>query len=103
MAAAVERIVVQATAQDKKAIAAKAKRLDLPVSELMRRGAFAYASEEMDQELGALADAAQGAAERAGAAIDDALAFIAASNKRIAAMEAKAAKPATRAAARKPA
>ena len=93
MAAAVERIVVQATAQDKKAIAAKAKKLDLPVSELMRRGAFAYASEEMDQELGALADAAQAAAERAGTAIDDALAFIEASNKRIAAMEAKAAKP----------
>ena len=36
MASAVERIVVQATAQDKKAIAAKAKKLDLPISELMR-------------------------------------------------------------------
>lgn len=94
MAAAVERIVVQATAQDKKAIAAKAKKLDLPVAELMRRGAFAYASEAMDQELDALADAAKAAAERAGAAIDDALDFIAASNKRIAAMEAKAARPA---------
>lgn len=94
MAAAVERIVVQATAQDKKAIAAKAKRLDLPVSELMRRGAFAYESKEMDQELAALADAAKGAAERAGAAIDDALSFIEASNKRIAAMEAKALKAA---------
>ena len=33
MAGAVERIVVQATAQDKKTIAAKAKRLELPVSE----------------------------------------------------------------------
>ena len=33
-------------------------------------------------------------AERAGAAIDDALSFIEASNKRIAAMEAKAAKAA---------
>lgn len=94
MAAAVERIVVQATAQDKKAIAAKAKKLDLPVAELMRRGAFAYASEAMDQELDALADAAKAAAERAGGAIDDALDFIAASNKRIAAMEAKAARPA---------
>lgn len=94
MAAAVERIVVQATAQDKKAIAAKAKKLDLPVAELMRRGAFAYASEAMDQELDALADAAKAAADRAGAAIDDALDFIAASNKRIAAMEAKAARPA---------
>jgi hypothetical protein len=92
MASAVERIVVQATAQDKKAIAAKAKRLDLPVSELMRRGAFAYESSESDAELAALADAAKGAADRAGAAIDASLSFIEASNRRIAAMEAKAAK-----------
>lgn len=98
MAAAVERIVVQATAQDKKAIAAKAKRLDLPVSELMRRGAFAYRAEDADAELAALADAARDAAERAGAAIDDALSFIAASNERIAAMEAKAAGKAVRSA-----
>jgi hypothetical protein len=89
MGAAVERIVVQATAQDKKAIAAKAKRLDLPVSELMRRGAFAYEADNADAELGALADAAKGAADRAGAAIDDALSFIDASNKRISLMEAQ--------------
>jgi hypothetical protein len=94
MAGAVERIVVQATAQDKKAIAAKAKKLDLPISELMRRGAFAYESSESDAELGVLADTAKGAADRAGAAIDDALSFIEASNRRIAAMEAKAARPA---------
>jgi hypothetical protein len=99
MASAVERIVVQATARDKKAIAAKAKRLDLPVSELMRRGAFAYESSESDAELAALADAARGAAERAGEAIDDALSFIDASNKRIAAMEAKASKRSHRKAA----
>jgi len=99
MASAVQRIVVQATTQDKKAIAAKAKKLDIPISELMRRGAFAYESSEADAELGALADAAKGAADRAGAAIDDALDFIEASNKRIAAMEAKAVKHATRKAA----
>ncbi len=92
MAGAVERIVVQATAQDKKAIAAKAKKLDLPVSELMRRGAFAYESGESDAELAALADTAKSAADRAGAAIDDSLRFIEASNRRIAVMEAKAAK-----------
>jgi hypothetical protein len=96
MAGAVERIVVQATAQDKKAIAAKAKQLDLPVSELMRRGAFAYESSASDAELGALADAAKHAADRAGAAIDDALSFIEASNQRIAAMESKAAQAAPR-------
>jgi hypothetical protein len=84
--------VVQATSQDKKAIAAKARKLDIPISELMRRGAFAYESSGTDEELGALADAARGAADRAGAAIDAALAFIEASNKRIVALEAKAAK-----------
>lgn len=99
MAAAVQRIVVQATTQDKKAIAAKARKLDISISELMRRGAFAYESSDADTELGALADAAKGAADRAGAAIDDALDFIAESNKRIAAMEAKAVKRAPRKAA----
>ena len=91
MAAAIERIVVQATPKEKRAITAKARRLGLPISELMRRGATAYASAEADAELGALADAAKAAADRACASIDDALAFVDASNKRIAAMEAKAA------------
>lgn len=91
-ASAIERIVVQATPQEKKAITAKAKKLGLPVSELMRRGATAYKSAESDEELGAMADAATLAANRAAEAIDDMLAFVAASNKRIAAMETKAAK-----------
>ena len=99
MAAAVQRIVVQATVQDKKAIAAKARLLDMPVSELMRRGAFAYESSESDAELGVLADAAKAAADRSGAAIDNSLDFIEASNKRIAAMEAKASKASMRKAA----
>ena len=98
MATANERIVVQVTPQDKKAITAKAKKLDLRVSELMRRCAFAYESSESNDELGALADAAKRAADRASGYIDDALAFISASNKRIAAMEAKAdAQPARKA------
>ena len=96
MATAVQRIVVQATTQDKAAIVAKAKKLDLPISELMRRGAFAYESADSDAELNALADTAKGAADRAGVAIDAALDFIESSNKRIAAMEHKAAKSAAR-------
>jgi hypothetical protein len=90
--AAVERIVVQATAQEKRAISAKAKKLGLPVSELMRRGATAYKSAESDEELGIVADAATAAASRASGAIDDMLAFVEASNRRIDAMEAKAKK-----------
>jgi hypothetical protein len=90
LAAAVERIVVQTTAAEKKAIAAKAKKLGLPISELMRRGATAYQAANVDEELEVLADAAKAAAERAGAALDGALEFIEASNKRIAAMESRA-------------
>lgn len=97
MATAIARIVVQATTEDKKAIVSKAKRLKLPVSELMRRGAFAYELDESDEELATLADAAKAAAERSSAAIDDALEFIAASNRRIAAMEVNAHRSATRA------
>lgn len=86
-ATAVERIVVQTTAQEKRAITAKARKLGLPVSELMRRGASAYRSTSSDEDLGILADTAKAATERAAAAIDDALLFIAASNERIAALE----------------
>ena len=92
MATAIARIVVQATEHDKKAIAAKAKQLKLPISELMRRGAFAYEPDETSEALLALADSAKAASDRAGAAIDSALDFIEASNRRLAAMENKAAK-----------
>lgn len=91
-ATAIERIVVQATPDEKKAISAKAKKLGLPVSELMRRGAASYNSAKEDDELGSLADAAKAAADRASNSIDEVLAFVDASNKRIDAMEAKAAK-----------
>lgn len=94
---AIERIVVQATTQEKKAISAKAKKLGLPISELMRRGATAYESAEADEELGLLAAKAKEAADRAADSIDDAIAFVEASNKRIAAMEAKAAASAKKA------
>ncbi len=87
-ATAIERIVVQASPQEKRAITAKAKKLGLPVSELMRRGATAYNSAEADAELGALADAALASSTRAIDAIDDMLSFVSASNDRIAAMEA---------------
>jgi hypothetical protein len=69
MPGAVERIVVQATRQEKRAIAANARRLGLPISELMRRGASAYEPAAADEALAAVADAARAAAERAGAAI----------------------------------
>ena len=86
------RIVVQVAAKDKRALAAKARRLGVSIPELMRRGALAYAVHDGDEELDALADAANAAADRAVGAIVDALTFIAISNKRIAALEVNAAK-----------
>ena len=49
-----------------------------------------YRAVEDDEALGALADAVRAAAERAVKSIDDALKFIEASNRRIAAMESTA-------------
>lgn len=89
---ATERIVVQVTPEEKKAIVEKAQKLGVPISELMRSGANAYKSEAEDNELGVVADAAKAAAERVSDSIDDVLAVVEASNGRIAAMEAKAAK-----------
>lgn len=87
VANATARIVVQATPAEKRAISSKAKALGISAGELMRRGASAYAPESAQDELAVLADAARDAADRSCAAIDDSLAFIAASNTRIAKME----------------
>ena len=87
-----ERIVVQTTKQEKNAFAAKAKRLGLSISDLMKWGAIAYGSVAEDEDLGIMADAAMKAANRASESIDDMLEFIAASDQRIAAMEVEAIK-----------
>lgn len=88
MPTAIERIVVQTTPQEKRAIVAKAKKLDMTVSELIRTGVRAYLP--ADVEPVALAEAVQASAERSMAAMDDAFATVAASNARIASIEAAA-------------
>jgi hypothetical protein len=60
--------------------------------ERSRRGASACSSTQSEEERVVLADAAKPAAERASRSIDEALDFIEASNRRIAALEAKAAR-----------
>ena len=91
MELAVERIVVQTSASDKKRLVAKAEKLGISVAELMRRGAAEYTDDADNKALAALADEARKAAEQAMASIDDALDFIDKSNREIAAMEKKAA------------
>ncbi len=91
MSLAIDRVVVQIAPEDKQRISIKAKEMDIPLSELMRRAAFAYTTEEDDMELGLLADAAKNAADSAATSIDDTMSFIKKSNARIAAMERAAA------------
>lgn len=87
MSLAIQRVVVQIAPEDKRQISEKAKKLNIPLSELMRRGAFAYTTKENDAELDLLADAAKRSADSSAALIDDAMSFIEESNLRIASME----------------
>lgn len=86
MAAATERIVVQVTAVQKRAIASTAKRLGLNVSELMRQAAQGFTPSDDEQEILALVERVNASTKEANDALDDALSFVAESNKRIAAM-----------------
>ncbi|TAN13390.1 MAG: hypothetical protein EPN34_01895 [Burkholderiaceae bacterium] len=90
MPTATARIVVQATPQEKRALVAKARDLGISVSELMRTGAANF--NPAPEDLLELAQAAQESIDRSLAAIDAAVASVAESNARIAAMEAKAAR-----------
>ena len=85
---AVERIVVQATPKEKQAIVAKARRLNMSISDLMRRGADEFTPASAD--LLALAEVAEASAMRSIAMIDETTRLVDESNARIAAMEAKA-------------
>ena len=86
MAAATERIVVQVTTVQKRAIAHTAKRLGLNVSELMRQAAQGFTPSEDEQDINALIDRVNASTKEANDALDDALSFVAESNKRIVAM-----------------
>lgn len=86
MAAVTERIVVQVTPVQKRTIAGVAKRNGMNVSELMRVAAETYTPTGDEHELIQLIGRVNASTTEAGAALDDALAFVAESNKRIEAM-----------------
>lgn len=83
MAAATERIVVQVTPAQKKAIAGTAKRLGMNVSELMRQSALGFTPSDDEDEILALVERVNASTKEASDALDDALSFVAESNKRI--------------------
>jgi hypothetical protein len=86
MAAVTERIVVQVTPAQKRAIGSTAKRLGLNVSELIRQAAEGFTPAEDEREVYALIDRMNASTKEANDALDDALSFVIESNKRIAAM-----------------
>ncbi|MGN6390253.1 MAG: plasmid mobilization protein [Burkholderiaceae bacterium] len=86
MATATERIVVQVTPTQKKAIASTAKRLGLNVSELMRQAAQGFQPKSDDNDIDALIERVNLSTKEANDALDDAMSFVQASNRRIDAM-----------------
>jgi uncharacterized protein (DUF1778 family) len=83
MATATQRIVVQVTPEQKRQLAQQAESSGLNVSEFVRRAAERFRNAPEDQELEALLQQAERAAKESIALIDETLAFVAASEKRL--------------------
>jgi hypothetical protein len=87
MATATERIPVLVTKQQKTRLMKKAASARLGVSEFMRRAAEAYQPGADDEMLEGLVEQIRKSTAEASKALDDALAFVAKSESRIARME----------------
>lgn len=88
MAAATQRVPVLMTTKEKAEIGRRAKEAGLSVGEYLRRAGKSYRPSGDDRALEAMIDQMLEATERADRAIDEALAYVEASNRRIAGMEA---------------
>lgn len=88
MAIATKRITVLVSAEEKAVIAKLAKDAHLSMGEFLRRAAASFRPSEDDKILEGRIDQMAKTTAEASAAIDEALAFVEASNQRIAAMEA---------------
>lgn len=91
MATATERIPVLVTAAEKGRIAKMAKTAGLSMGEFLRRAAASFHPSDDDQILKGMIGQMNKTTAQANAAIDKALAYVDASNKRIEAMERKTA------------
>ena len=87
MATATERIPVLVTPQEKAMIAKMAQDAHLSMGEFLRRAAASFRPSEDEKMLEGMIGQMLATTAQASAAIDDALAFVAASNKRITNME----------------
>ena len=89
MATATERIPVLVSPAERSQIANMAKAAGLSVGEFLRQAASAFTPSEDDQILEGMIAQMNKTTTQANEAIDKALRLVAASNKRIAAMERK--------------
>lgn len=87
MATATERIPVLVTSQEKAMIAKMAQDAHLSMGEFLRRAAASFRPSEDEKMLEGMINQMLATTAQASAAIDDALAFVDASNKRITNME----------------
>lgn len=86
--ATTDRLPVLMTKDQKAKIAKRAKAANLTMGEFLRRAAFAYQPDQDDEKvLDGLIDQVKKTTRDASAAIDRAMAFVAASQRRIAALE----------------
>jgi uncharacterized protein (DUF1778 family) len=90
---ATARIPLQLEPSEKQAITKKAKAQGVSVNDYVRSAVRSFDPETLrDEEIDSLLAQVESSTQRAETALDDALAYISASQKRIAAMERKAAK-----------
>jgi hypothetical protein len=87
---ATNRLPVLLSPKQKQRIAQRAKKANLTMGEYLRRAAEAYRPDEDEVGLDRLIDLAKTSAMQASQAIDAALAAVAASERRIQRMEARA-------------
>lgn len=90
MGVVTERLPILLTREQKSAIARKARESNMTMGEFLRRAAEAYRPDEDDARYAGMIEQVRKTAVEATAALDNALSFVAASQKRIAALEARA-------------
>jgi hypothetical protein len=91
MATATERIPVLVTAAEKGLIAQMANAAGMSMGEFLRQAASSFRPNEDEKALEGMINQMNKTTAQANAAIDEALAFVEVSNRRIAAMERQAA------------
>ncbi|WP_308389047.1 hypothetical protein [Acidithiobacillus sp. AMEEHan] len=89
MATASERIPVLVTPQEKALISKMAHDAHMSMGELLRRAAASFRPHEEDEILEGMIGQIRKTTAQANAAVDEALAFVEASEQRIAAMESE--------------